>query len=138
VRSALKVAQVTLIVCGGLLLLLGMVMWTGNGGQLIGPHVLLGVVLVLSLWTITAIAVRSGVSVGTAVFAAAWGLLVVVFGWLQGGLLPGSWHWAIQVVHLGISMGAIWWGRRLAELIRRALSATEPIQSARPILSARS
>src|SRR5262249_14817576 len=50
---------------------------------------------------------------GTVVLAAAWGALVIVMGLVQEALAPGSWHWTIQVLHVAISMGAIWWGRRL-------------------------
>ena len=122
-RTAVKAAQATLLGCGGLLLVLGIIIWTGKGDQLIGVHVLAGVVLVLSLWTIAAIAARSGVPAGTVALAGTWGLVVVVLGLVQEGLLPGSLHWTIQVLHVVISMGAIWWGRRLVQLIRRAQSA---------------
>src|SRR5262249_17695700 len=60
-RTAMRVAQAALPGSGVLLLVLGAIIWTGNGDQLIGMHVLLGLVLVLSLWTITAISARSGV-----------------------------------------------------------------------------
>jgi hypothetical protein len=125
-RTAIKVALAILLGCGALLLALGIIIWTGNGDRLIPVHVALGVVLVLSLWTITVIAARSGVPAGTVAFAAAWGVLVVALGLLQEELLPGSWHWMIQVLHVTISMGAIWWGRRLVQLIGRAQSAREP------------
>jgi hypothetical protein len=89
-------------------------------------HVAIGVVLILTLWTIAAIASRSGVAASTVAFGASWGLLVVLFGLAQEDLLTGSWHWTIQVLHVAISMGAIWWGRRLVQLIPRAQSASQP------------
>ena len=125
-RTALKVAVAVLLGCGALLLVLGIVIWTGHGDQLIPVHIALGVVLVLTLWALAAIAARSGVPVGTVVSAAAWGLLVVVLGLLQEDLLAGAWHWTIEVLHLAVSMGAIWWGRHLVELIARPRSVREP------------
>ena len=119
-KTAIKVALAALMGSGALLLVLGIVIWTGNGDQLIPVHVAFGIVLVISLWTIAAIAARAGVASGTVAFAAAWGLLVVILGLAQEELLPGSWHWTIQVLHLVISMGAIWWGRRLVRLIGQA------------------
>jgi hypothetical protein len=119
-KTAIKVALAALMGSGALLLVLGIVIWTGNGDQLIPVHVAFGIVLVVSLWTIAAIAARSGVAGGTVAFAGAWALLVVVLGLAQEELLPGSSHWAIQVLHLAISMGAIWWGRRLVRLIGQA------------------
>jgi hypothetical protein len=124
--KAIKVALAVLVGCGALLLVLGIVIWTGNGDRLISVHITLGVVLVLTLWTIAAIAARSGVPAGTVAFAAAWGLLVVVLGLVQDDLVTGSWHWTIQVLHLAISMGAIWWGRRLVKLMAEARSARQP------------
>jgi hypothetical protein len=125
-RTAIKAALAVLLGCGALLLVLGLIIWTGNGDQLIPVHVTIGVVLVLTLWTIAAIAARSGVPAGTVTFAAGWGLLVVLLGLAQEDLVTGSWHWTIQVLHLAISMGAIWWGRRLVKLIGQARSVSQP------------
>ena len=125
-RTAIKVALALLLGCGALLLALGIVIWTGHGDQLIPVHITIGVVLILTLWTIAAIAARSGVPARPVAFAAAWGLLVVLFGLAQEELLTASWHWTIQVLHLAISMGAIWWGRRLVKLMAEARSASQP------------
>ncbi len=128
-RTVMKVALRTLIGCGGLLLVLGLVIWTGHGDALIPAHIALGVALVLSLWTIAGIAARSGVPFPVVAIAAGWGAVVVLLGLTQEALLPGGWHWTVQVAHVVISMGAIAWGRRLAQLIRRAASARAPIGS---------
>jgi hypothetical protein len=122
--KALPVAMKALIGSGALLLVLGVIIWVADAHQLVGVHIAFGVVLVLSLWTICAIAARSGVAAGPVAFAAAWGVLVVVLGMSQEEMVPGDWHWTIQVLHVVISMGAIWWGRRLATMIgaRRAPS----------------
>ena len=119
-KNAIKASLAVLVVSGGVLLALGVIVWTGNGHQLVALHVALGVVLVGALWFLCAMAARAGVPTGMVAFAAAWGVLVVVLGLAQEELVPGDMHWTIQVLHLLISMGAIWWGRRLAALIRRA------------------
>jgi hypothetical protein len=136
-RTAIKVALATLLACGGLLLVLGIIIWTGAGDheQLVAAHITIGVVLVLTLWTIAAIAARSGVPAGTVAFAAGWGLLVVFLGLAQEDLLTGSWHWTIQVLHVAVSMGAIWWGRRLVQLIGRARSVSQPTLTRPPVAS---
>src|SRR5512134_1797919 len=120
--KALPVAMKALLGSGVLLLVLGAIIWVADAHQLVGVHIALGVVLVLSLWTICAIAARSGVAAGAVAFAAGWGVLVVVLGLAQEELVPGDRHWTIQVLHVQISMGAIWWGRRLAKLIQRRRS----------------
>ena len=126
--KALKVAVKTLIASGLLLLVLGVIIWTADADQLVGIHIALGIVLVLSLWTICFFAARAGVATGTVAFAAGWGVLVTVLGLTQEELVTGDLHWTIQVLHVAISMGAIWWGRRLAKAIQqrgaeRAMSA---------------
>jgi hypothetical protein len=103
--------------------------WSGNAYQLVGLHVALGLVLVGSLWTIALIAARAGVPAATVALAAGWGLLVLALGMAQRELVPGSWHWTVQVVHLAVSMGAIWWGRRLVREIgvrARARASARP------------
>jgi hypothetical protein len=124
-RTTIRVALITMLGCGALLLVLGLIIWAG-GWELIGIHKLLGYALILSLWTICVIAVSAGLPVGTVAFAAAWGVLVLVLGLAQEELVTGSLHWTIQVTHVVISMGAIWWGRRLVGAIRQARSAAEP------------
>ena len=119
-KTAIKAALATLMGCGALLLVLGIVIWIGHSEQLIAVHIAIGIALVLTLWTICVLAARSRVPAGTVAFAAGWGLLIVVLGLSQEELLPGSWHWTIQVLHLAISMGAIWWGRRLVRLVGQA------------------
>lgn len=114
----LPAAVKTLLGSGALLLILGVIIWVTDGHQPVGVHIALGVVFVLSFWTICAIAARSGVPAGTVAFAAAWGVVVVLLGLSQEEMVTGEWHWTIQVLHVAISMGAIWWGRRLAAMIR--------------------
>jgi hypothetical protein len=131
-NTVMKLAVRTLIGCGALLLVLGLIVWTGKGDALIPVHIALGVMLVLSLWTIAAIAARSGVPLPVVAIAAGWGALVVLLGLTQEALVPGGWHWTVQVAHLVISMGAIAWGRRLAQLVRRAASVRAAVRSPSP------
>jgi hypothetical protein len=112
-----------MIACGALLLALGLIVWTGNGDALVPVHVALGVVLVASLWRISWISARAGVPIRIVALAAGWGVLVVLLGLAHEELVPGTWHWTVQVAHVLISMGSIAWGRRLAQLIGRAMSA---------------
>jgi hypothetical protein len=114
---------------------LGLIIWMGVGDheQLVALHITIGVVLVVTLWAVAAIAARSGVPPSTVAFAAAWGLLVAVFGLTHEDLLIGSWHWTIRILHVAISMGTIWWGRRLAKLIGQALLSSRATLSHPPM-----
>ena len=122
-KTVLKAALVGLVASALGLLVLGLAFWTGNAYQLVWLHVLLGFVLLGILWTISGIAAAAGVAPTTVAMAAGWGVAVLVLGMVQRELIPGPWHWTVQVLHLALSMGAVWWGRRLVKDIgRRAMA----------------
>ena len=128
VKTAAAVAHMTIRGTGALLILLGVTFWTGNALQLIPVHIFLGIVLVLSLWMLAAIAGASGVQMRWVILAVAWGLILPVLGLTQDRLLTGGWHWTIQVLHLLIGLGAIGQGEGLAMRMRRAGSV--PVRAA--------
>ena len=117
-KTATTVAQTVLRVTGLVQLVLGIAFWTGNAEGLIPLHQLIGLLLVLSLWTLAAIAARAGVQPGLVALAAVWGLVTPILGLTQTRLLPGSAHWLIQVLHLLVGLGAIGQGEALAARIR--------------------
>ena len=116
-------AQMTVRASGLLLLVMGVIFWTGNLDSLHLVHILLGLLLVLGLWTLAVMAIRARVAVGIAVLALAWGVVAPVLGLTQEGLLTGSWHWVIQVVHLMVGVGAIGIAEQLARRIKSAAAA---------------
>lgn len=121
-KTATKVVQWTLIGSGGLLLLLGVIIWTGKADGLIdlhALHALLGFVLILSLWTIAAIAARAGVSITLVTLTVLWSLAAVVLAGVQERLVTGGWHWTIQSLHLVVGMSVIAAGQLLVTRIRR-------------------
>jgi hypothetical protein len=113
---------------GLIMIVLGLLFWTGNALNFIGLHMLLGMVLVLLLWAQAILAARSGGSLGLVALAITWGLIVVALGMTQNQLLPGDAHWVIKVLHLLVGIAAIGIAERLAESIqplRNAVAATE-------------
>ena len=125
-RTAATVAQMLVRLCGLGLIVLGILFWTGNALTLLPVHILLGLVLVLSLWTLAFIAARFGAPIGFVVVAFLWGLLVPVFGLTQTRLLTGDAHWVIQVLHLLVGLVAIGQAEGLGRRIREAAPATTP------------
>jgi len=75
-KTTLGVARLVLMRSAALLLVLGVVIWTGNGDELIPLHVLFGSTLVIALWVIAAIAAKAGVSRGHVGLAVAWSVVV--------------------------------------------------------------
>ncbi|MFI5272786.1 MAG: hypothetical protein ACHQ4H_07105 [Ktedonobacterales bacterium] len=106
-KAAATALRVFVGLDGIILIVLGLLFWSGNAGALIPVHELLGIALVLALWTLAVLAALSGVSVGLVVLAALWGLVVPILGMTQERLVPGDAHWLIQVLHLLVGITAI-------------------------------
>src|SRR4051812_11192977 len=127
-RTATTVIQMLVRGLGLVMIVLGLLFWTGNALTLIGLHMLIGVVVVLLLWALAIMAARSGVSLGLVALGIAWGLIVAALGILQNRLLPGDFHWVIKVLHLLVGIAALGIAERLAGSIKRAgAPALQPI-----------
>ncbi|HZV52406.1 MAG TPA: hypothetical protein VFD49_21915 [Candidatus Dormibacteraeota bacterium] len=118
-RGATLVAQTVVRLAGLVLIVLGILIWTGTGDALVPAHVLVGLLLVLALWTLAILAALAQTRTGMAALAAAWGLVVVLLGSAQQRLMPGSTHWVIQALHLLVGLTAIALAELLAAGIRR-------------------
>jgi hypothetical protein len=113
-RSTITGLQMGIRVVGVVQLALGLLFWTGNALGLVDLHQLLGILLVLGLWTQAVLAARAGVPARLVAVAAVWGLVVPIVGLTQRDLFPGSAHWVIQVVHLLLGIGLIALAENLA------------------------
>src|SRR5690242_19413360 len=118
-RTAMTVALMLVRFTGLILIILGVLFWTGNARALIPIHMLRGLVLVLSLWTLAILAGRAGVPWGLVALALAWGAIALILGMVQTQLLPGPQHWVIQELHLLVGLGAIGLAEGLAARVRR-------------------
>jgi hypothetical protein len=121
-RSTITGVQMFVRVAGVIQILLGLAFWTGNALGLVDLHQLLGILLVLALWTQAALAHRAGVPGGMVAGAAVLGLLVVIVGLTQRNLLPGSAHWVIQVIHLLLGIGLLGLAENLASRAKARLA----------------
>lgn len=125
-KTAITTCQLLIRGTGLLQILLGLLFWFGYARTLISIHMLIGLVLVLSLWVLAVLAARSGVSLGFVALAIVWGVIVVLLGVTQTQLLPGAFHWVIQLVHLAVGLAAMGMGEWLATM---SLSSREPVLS---------
>jgi hypothetical protein len=103
-------------------LALGLAFWTGNLLGLVDLHQLIGILLVLALWTQATLAARAGVQPGMVAAAAVWGVVVLIVGLTQRELLPGSAHVVIEVLHLLLGVGAVGLAERLATTAKARLA----------------
>ena len=122
-RTTTTVAQMLVRLFGLVQIVLGLLFWTGNQLSLVPVHMLIGLVIVLSLWTLAFIGARSGVQPGFVALAFVWGLVVPVLGVTQGRLLAGDAHWVIQALHLLVGLAAIGMAEGMGRQIRQSRSA---------------
>ena len=122
-RSTITALQMGIRAVWLVQLALGLAFWTGNALGLVDLHQLLGILLVLALWTQAVLAARAGVEPRLVAVAAVWGLLVPIVGLTQTSLLTGSLHWLVQVIHLLLGIGLIGLAERLATEAKARLAA---------------
>ena len=127
-QMTLKVAQMLVRSTGVLLLILGLLIWSGDApASLIPVHMLLGLLLVLSLWLLAAVASQAGIPAGMAAGVAVSGLIVLILGLVQDSLMPGAAHWAIQVLHLLVGLIAIGSAEMIGGRLRRRRLSTSTL-----------
>src|SRR6266700_3351036 len=83
VRIAVNVLRASVL----LALILGILFWTGNATSLVLVHMGLGILAVLSLWTLGAAIASTKGGIGLAIGAFVWGILVAALGLTQRTLL---------------------------------------------------
>ena len=128
-----RIASIVLRLGGALAVILGILFWSGNALNLIPIHMLLGLLVVLSLWIVgIGQAFSSGGSWPLAGGALLLGMLVIVVGMRQSSLLVGPFHWVIQVVHLLLGILAVGIGQIAAARWRNssAIRQEQPSQAA--------
>jgi hypothetical protein len=123
-KSAINVSLWVIRITGLIQIVLGLLFWTNNALSLVPVHMLVGLILVIALWVVAALAGRTGVSMGLVALAVIWGLIVPILGVMQTGLLPGGAHWVIEVIHLLVGLVAMGLGDRLAKMGQQRLEPT--------------
>src|SRR5947208_9733578 len=125
---AINISIMVLRVAVLLALILGILFWTGNFQNLTPIHMLLGFIVVISLWVIgLAQGFTKGGSFGLAVATFIIGLLLAIVGLYQDYWLIGSAHWVIQVIHLLLGLSAIGSGEMIAARTRRRLQVQQQL-----------
>jgi len=119
VRIAINVLRASVL----LALILGILFWTGNATSLTLVHIGLGILAVLSLWTLGAAIASTKGGIGLALGAFVWGIFVAAFGLTQATLLVGSTHWVIEVLHLLVGLATIGLGEMIAGRYKRVTTA---------------
>ena len=108
-----------------LAIILGILLWTGNFDNVKPIHMLVGIIVVLALWTIGLVqGFQKGGSFGLAVATFIVGLALTIVGLYQEQWVLGSFHWIIQVIHLLLGLSTIGLGEMIAARTRRRIRET--------------
>jgi uncharacterized membrane protein YuzA (DUF378 family) len=121
-KTAALVCQNLIRLIGLVLIVLGILFWTGVDytESLVRIHMQLGVALVILLWILAGIALRTRVNAGLAVGALIWGFIVAAFGMSLRHLLAGSSSPELyRVLHLIVGLCAIGLAESLGARIKR-------------------
>jgi uncharacterized membrane protein len=116
----IRIASAVLSLAGLISLISGLLFWTGTALTLITLHMLLGFLAVGALWVIgVAQAFAPRGSWVIAACALIVGSAMIVIGMMQSSLLPGEYHWIIQVIHLALGLLTIGIGHMAAARYRK-------------------
>jgi uncharacterized membrane protein (DUF485 family) len=102
-------------------LVTGIIFWTGNADPLQIVHIVVGILAVLSLWTLGILQGLRGGTFSLALATFVLGFLLALVGLFQKNWLPepNTNHWIIQVIHLILGLAAIGLGEIVAGQYRR-------------------
>ncbi|HVV22745.1 MAG TPA: hypothetical protein VHF06_25135 [Pseudonocardiaceae bacterium] len=119
-----------IVLAGGVVqLVLGLLFWSGTAKALEPVHMAIGTIVVVSLIVLAAMALKAGAPKPLGVLAIVWALVVLAVGASQKGILTGSLHWVVQVIHLLLGIGAM----GLASIVAaRVLPAKAKVDWAQP------
>jgi hypothetical protein len=121
-KIAVLILQNAVRVLGLILIVLGIMFWSGRSLELVPIHMRIGEVLVGLLWVLAAIGMRAGVKPALALGAIGYGFIVVAFAMRMGSFLPGGAHEVIRVLHLLLGLGAIGFAESLGGKMKRGLA----------------
>jgi len=105
-----------------LALIFGVLSWINVlPDSLIGIHMLLGIIVVLSLWILGGVIATTRGGIGLGIGAIVLGLITLALGLTQQQILPdpNSLHWIVQVIHLLIGLSAIGMGEAVSGRYKR-------------------
>lgn len=125
-KAVANALRILVSAIGAIMVVLGLLFWSGNADALIPLHMLLGIVLVLLLWVIAGMALVARVNPILALVALVWGVVVPILGVTQEQILPTSAHWIIQVLHLLVGLTAIALANILARQIMQSSATRQP------------
>ncbi len=119
----LRTARIVMRACAAVLVILGILFWTGHELRLIPTHALVGLLFVIAIWAIAIAGAANGAPRSLTVLAVVWGFAVFWLGTHQATILPTSAHWIVEVLHLLVGLAGVGIAERVAGVALRANAA---------------
>jgi hypothetical protein len=119
-KIAVTILQFAVRILALVLVVLGIMFWTGRSFELVPVHMRLGEILIALLWLLAGMGLRAGVKAGLTFGAIVYGLLAFLFAINMGRFLPGGAHEIIRVLHLLIGLGAVGLAESIAARVKRS------------------
>ena len=88
-------------------LILGIMLWTGNGYAYLKLHMWLGFIVTFALLLLAIMGFVARIRPVLPLVALLWAVLLPVLGIAQLRIVLGPNHWTIQVLHLILGIGAV-------------------------------
>jgi hypothetical protein len=123
-KIATTIVQIIIRLTWLILLVLGLLFWTGRDQTLVPAHAFLGLAFAFALWALAYLGVRCELPPGLVATVVLWGVVVPVVGMTQTRILTGSFHWIIQVLHLLVGFAAIALAESVCARIKRRLAGS--------------
>ena len=116
--------QMVIRIAGLIQLVLGVIVWSMEADVLIMPHILVGTIFTVALFILVYQAWRAGVQPGLVILAVVWALVLPVWGVAQEKILPESYVWLSQILHVLCGVGAIGLAEMLSVRMRKVAVVT--------------
>jgi hypothetical protein len=123
VKLATIIIQNAVRVLGLILIILGILFWSGHAFNLVLLHMRLGETLCGLLILLVIFGILARLNLVLTVIAIVWAFVVVIFGMRMGQLVPGPAHELIRVLHFLFGLIAIGLSESLAARIKRKFPA---------------
>jgi hypothetical protein len=101
-----RIIQIILSIAGLGALTLGLLFWIANI-NLVGIHMLFGIIVALTLLVMSIIAVSTRGMRIWGIVGIVYALIVPIFGLTQSSILTGNLHWLIRTAHMLVGIGAL-------------------------------
>lgn len=119
----LRSARIVMRACAAVLVILGILFWTGRELQLVPAHAIVGLLFVIAMWAIAIAGTATGAPRSLTVSTVVWGFVVFWLGTQQAAILPTPAHWIVEVLHLLVGLAGVAIAERVAGVALRANAA---------------